>query len=373
MAGGARRGRPKASDWITLGVGGRWNRKTRRYRFKHYIAGTRGKHARTEDGTAATLPLATAAYQKFAAKFAPGGEENQVQTFKEFVASGWEDALDLAGVKDGTRDFYGFALKTVVPLVGHIRLDKFTAATVEGVALKVARAGHSSTTARSYAQVVLRVLRAAVKREAIREFPIRRGVELPKANKPQAELTPEEEMKVLAILRDLPGDRGRAIEALIVVALSTGIRKSDLFGLTWRAVSLEAGTITFTQVKTGETCVVPISPRCRAALLWCKGRGIRSRQGLVLLDWRGLPWTKTVVKDAWDSVQKMAGIPRRRFHDLRHTYASTLVSEGLALGDVGRVLGHTDPKSTARYARVRATDAAERVRAVQEKREQRVG
>jgi len=56
------------------------------------------------------------------------------------------------------------------------------------------------------------------------------------------------------------------------------------------------------------------------------------------------------IKKAWDTIRKQAGLPDVRLHDLRHTYASHLVSSGLSLSIVGKLLGHTQASTTQRYA-----------------------
>lgn len=56
------------------------------------------------------------------------------------------------------------------------------------------------------------------------------------------------------------------------------------------------------------------------------------------------------VKRFWTSLLKMAGIENYRRHDNRHTYASHLVSGGLSLEIVGRLLGHSSAETTKRYA-----------------------
>jgi site-specific recombinase XerD len=56
------------------------------------------------------------------------------------------------------------------------------------------------------------------------------------------------------------------------------------------------------------------------------------------------------IKKFWASVMRQAGIANYRRHDNRHTYASHLVSSGLSLEVVGRLLGHTNPSTTKRYA-----------------------
>ena len=58
----------------------------------------------------------------------------------------------------------------------------------------------------------------------------------------------------------------------------------------------------------------------------------------------------TEIKRTWASVCKAAGVTDVRLHDLRHSYASVLASSGLSLHIVGALLGHTQPRTTARYA-----------------------
>jgi integrase len=61
------------------------------------------------------------------------------------------------------------------------------------------------------------------------------------------------------------------------------------------------------------------------------------------------------IKKFWRNVLKRAGISNYRIHDNRHTHASHLVSSGLSLEIVGRLLGHTNPLRTKRYAHLADT------------------
>ncbi len=56
------------------------------------------------------------------------------------------------------------------------------------------------------------------------------------------------------------------------------------------------------------------------------------------------------LKRPWDAVTKRAGVMGVRLHDLRHTYASFGAGGGLGLPIIGRLLGHSQPATTARYA-----------------------
>src|SRR5262249_54726694 len=56
------------------------------------------------------------------------------------------------------------------------------------------------------------------------------------------------------------------------------------------------------------------------------------------------------IKKSWRQITKAAGIEGLRVHDLRHSYASQLVSGGASLPLIGALLGHSNPNTTARYA-----------------------
>lgn len=59
---------------------------------------------------------------------------------------------------------------------------------------------------------------------------------------------------------------------------------------------------------------------------------------------------RRTINKAWSRVCKSAGITGLRIHDLRHSFASSLVSSGASLPLIGALLGHSDPATTARYA-----------------------
>jgi integrase len=56
------------------------------------------------------------------------------------------------------------------------------------------------------------------------------------------------------------------------------------------------------------------------------------------------------IKNAWATILKLAGLKSVRVHDLRHTHASHLVSDGEDLYTVGKLLGHTQVSTTKKYA-----------------------
>ena len=146
----------------------------------------------------------------------------------------------------------------------------------------------------------------------------------------------------------------RAQQADIIrLLLLTGCRKSEIVTMRWQDV--DAGTFNLTDAKAGPRQVYLNAP-ARAIL----ERQPRSNSPYVFpspLD-PGRPQCPDL--PLWYSVRKEAGIEDVRLHDLRHTFASHAVLQGIPLPVVSRLLGHKNPGMTLRYAHVgdRETEAA---------------
>ncbi len=156
------------------------------------------------------------------------------------------------------------------------------------------------------------------------------------------------EEKLMRVLTD--EEERRLIEAsaphfkpLVVVAINTGMRRSELLGLLWEQVDLRTGTITVKHSKSGRVRHVPINKTAHEAL-----EGIPGLHDGHVFRYRGLPVQD--VKTAFLKAVKRAGIPRCRFHDLRHTFATRLVLAGVDLATVKELMGHASISTTMRYA-----------------------
>jgi integrase len=157
--------------------------------------------------------------------------------------------------------------------------------------------------------------------------------------------------------------RFRALKPMFVVALETGLRKSDLLNLRWSQVDISAGFIRLTMKKTKKWAVVPISQLCREAIDECRRRPVMSE--FVFVTEEGRQIADITLRRAFLRVKRIAKLTRRfRFHDLRHSAACTLASMGVSLQVIQKILGHTSIKMTERYVRVNDSAVAEARRAL---------
>lgn len=132
--------------------------------------------------------------------------------------------------------------------------------------------------------------------------------------------------------------------------LLTGARKGEVLNATWDQFDLDKGIWTkpahLTKQKKKEH--LPLSSNAIEALLQLKQRHPSKSHYLFPGKVDGKPIQE--VKTFWKTVLKEAKIENFRIHDLRHTHASHLVSSGLSLSIVGKLLGHTQASTTQLYA-----------------------
>jgi integrase len=135
---------------------------------------------------------------------------------------------------------------------------------------------------------------------------------------------------------------------IIGLLLLTGARRGEVLSMRWADLTLAQDKGIWT--KLGSTTkqktdhVVPLSaPACQ---LLAK---IKTR-GEYVFPSDGKTGHVQEIKKSWASLCKNAGITKLRVHDLRHSFASVLVSSGASLALVGSLLGHSSPVTTGRYS-----------------------
>lgn len=133
----------------------------------------------------------------------------------------------------------------------------------------------------------------------------------------------------------------------VVVALSTGMRKGELMGLSWKDVDLQAGRIVLHDTKNGERRVVPLAGPALALL---KEHTKVRRLDTDLLFPGQCKDTPIDLRSPWEAAMKRAGIEDFRWHDLRHSTASYLAMNGASLAEIAEVLGHKTLAMVKRYA-----------------------
>lgn len=130
------------------------------------------------------------------------------------------------------------------------------------------------------------------------------------------------------------------------LALNTGLRRSEMYGLTWENVNLARCVLTIPRSKNGEMRHVPLNSAALSALAELKKRG--DGTGAVIRNKDREPLTGP--RHWFEPAILKAKIPSFSWHCLRHTFASRLVMAGVDLRTVQELMGHKQICMTVRYA-----------------------
>lgn len=272
----------------------------------------------------------------------------------------------------------------IKPTLGRERLSKLTPQQIERLMTKMVDAGLSPRSAQ-HAHAVLRRALGQAERWGL----VGRNV-AKLAQPPRAERPPETWLDADQSRKLLVAARGKRLEALYVVALALGLRKGEILGLHWQDIDLEARTLRVRvalQRIDGELQLVePKSARSRRtiplpdmvveALRAHRVRQVAVRlkatawedRDLVFCTRQGKPLEQRNVSQRFYELLDAAGLPRVRFHDLRHSCASLLLLQGVPARVVMEILGHSQIALTMNtYSHVMPAltrDAADQMNAV---------
>jgi integrase len=276
----------------------------------------------------------------------------------------WLDGGVRGTVKQSTLENYAYIARLhIIPELGRVRLRALKSRDVRRHYREKLDSGLSPRTV----QIIHTVLRKALQ-QAVRDDVLPRNVcdavTAPRQTKKEMQpLTPEQAKRLLENVRE---DR---LRALYVLAITAGLREGELLGLRWDDVNLERELLqvrqqltrtrdghSFTAPKRGKARVVRLTDMAIAALedhLVAQNEE-RTRAGSLWQE-TGLVFTSTIgtpvdvgnlTYRSFRQLLKRTDLPRIRFHDLRHTCATLLLSKGTHPKIVQEMLGHANISMT---------------------------
>lgn len=135
------------------------------------------------------------------------------------------------------------------------------------------------------------------------------------------------------------------IKPVAVVALNTGMRKSEILNLKWHDIDFKGDIIYLLKTKNNNKREIPMNDAVKTALIKVKRH---PESQYIFCGKNGKPMQN--IRKSFFTALKKAGIINFRFHDLRHTFASQLVTFGVDLNTVRELLGHKSLEMTLRYS-----------------------
>ena len=269
----------------------------------------------------------------------------------------------LGSVKHATAISYGQHVKNhVLPNIGAVKLADLRAPMIQRIYNNLQRQGISPKTIKNLHGCIHKALEVAVRNDYIARNPAD-VCTLPRIEK--SEIQPLDAPDIKKLLEALNGHKH---EVLIKTAMFTGMRIGELIGLTWDCVDFENGVIcvkkqllrprvkgegyTYGTLKNDKPRTITPANAVRDMLRAHKRRQAQQRllagsawddggfPGLVFTNELGGHLCHNHISKQLDKALEAAGIPKHRFHDLRHTYAVNSLRAGDDIKTVQENLGH---------------------------------
>jgi integrase len=247
----------------------------------------------------------------------------------------------------------------IKPVIGSIRLAKLSPQDIQRLYADRLAAGLSQTTVHHIAATIHNALKSALRLGLVQRN-VSELVDAPRvARKEMTVWTPEQARTFLATTES------NRLHALYVLALSTGMRQGELLGLRWVDTDLDRGIVSVkgnlqrpraglklnskpkTRTSRRRIALTDHTVACLREHRKCQ-REERLQlgefwidQGLVFANQQGGPYRSNNLEHGnFKPLIRKAGVPEIRFHDLRHTCATTLLLEGVNPKIVSEMLGH---------------------------------
>ncbi|MCB9752967.1 MAG: tyrosine-type recombinase/integrase [Myxococcales bacterium] len=283
--------------------------------------------------------------------------DERVPLVREFAERFLREHVDVR-LKKATRRKYRQLLRSaVLPAFGERRLNAIPRAEV------VRWHGARKTTPyeANYALLLLRAMYGRAKEwEVLPESfvpPTTRVRPFPEQGRERF-LTPAERQRLEAYLdralrtRSFKHGRIRAASVYAFRLLAhTGMRRGEVLGLEWSMIDWRARCARLPDSKVGKR-TVPLSPQAMEVLEGAKRLQRETPSRYVVPSSKGGQIDGSTLHATWVRVRRRIGLDDVRLHDLRHSAASDAIMSGVPLAVVGKILGHSRPSTTQRYAHI---------------------
>jgi integrase len=221
-----------------------------------------------------------------------------------------------------------------------------------GVVTPPAEYKRSPGTLNKYLTVISRVLNLAAREWQLLER--NPAADISKKKEPRGRVRFLSDAEREALLDACAASAWPDLHALVLLALSTGARRGELINLKWSHVDLKAARATVHDTKNGDSRVLPLVGKALEAVRALKLQN-SARSEYLFPQPSGFPGPYVYFDGAWRDTLSAAKLNDFRFHDLRHTTASYLASQGCSLLEIADTLGHRTLNMVKRYAHLTQT------------------
>lgn len=277
----------------------------------------------------------------------------------------WMDAeIEPCRAETTVNGYWNIIRNHIRPALGAVRLSRLSPELINGYYQWLgAEKGLSPNTIRKHHVLLHTALKAACRQGVLPANPAQR------ATPPQAASTDVQYYTPARLGRLLREVEGLPLELPVRLACCLGLRRSELLGLRWRDVDLQAGLLSVRWVrttvgyrvvekapKTADSCRT-MSIRALDGLLGLlrRLRAVRRQGGIpcspddyLVLNADGEPWHPNALSMDLAHFVEQRQLPPITFHGLRHTFASMANSARVPMYQISRAMGHSSPNITQR-------------------------
>jgi integrase/recombinase XerD len=258
-------------------------------------------------------------------------------------------------LKPRTRSNYLGHIKALTAQFGDRYIDEIRKADVAAFVAQQRRLGLKPCTVRRYLATLSSLYTFAERSGWIAQNLLAR---FDKRSLPEA--TPRTRFLTKAEYRLLLAAADRHLRPIIEMAVATGLRSEELLTLKWSQVDLDRREVRLEETKSKRPRIVPLTDR--AVAIFVATRHLGHGPFVFTNPATGRPYRN--LRGSFHAACRRAGITDFRFHDLRHTFASWAVQNGMDLYRLSRILGHSTLQMTTRYAHLATDQLHEAVRSM---------